>query len=262
MTKLWALGVGSVAFYGDRILSRACHNEVIVLWGIEGFSSSDLPPPQSAAPTPYDPSRLTRSAFSTSVAPAGPVLYTRIMELDTPGCGPQFFMRFRLHHAPGQNPVLAFCNANGRVFFWDFERLRGFRDFVRAATDSQRAGQPAPPRPPWLQLARGKGGDPPGKGKASKEARASADLASSDMGVGAKNHAGGPLREYTRETVSGWDAKYNVDSARQPLKAHRVEAFGTSNFVGRQVGWSPGGEWCVVVGSSNVALMLQRWAKR
>lgn len=197
------------------------------------------------------------------MAPAGPVLYTRIMELDTPGCGPQFFMRFRLHHAPGQNPVLAFCNANGKVFFWDFERLRGYRDFVRAATDSQKAGQPAPSRPPWLQLAHPrKGGELPGKGKTSKESLQNGDILSSDMGTGVKNHADSPLIGYTRETVSGWESKYNVDSARQPLKAHKVEAFGTSNFVGRQVGWSPGGEWCVVVGSSNVALMLQRWAKR
>lgn len=263
MAKCRALWDGSVAFYGDCILSRACHNEVIVLWSIEGFSSDDPPPPQSAAPTPYDPSRLTRSAFSPSMTPAGPVLYSRIMELDTPGCGPQFFMRFRLHHASGQNPVLAFCNANGKVFFWDFERLRGFRNFVRAATDAQQTGQPVPARPSWLQAAHPrKGGEQSGKGTASRDARASTDVASSDVGVGVKDHAEGPLKGYTRETVSQWESKYDVDSARQPLKAHRVEAFGTSNFVGRQVGWSPGGEWCVVVGSSNVALMLQRWTRK
>lgn len=197
------------------------------------------------------------------MAPSGSVLYTRLLELDTPGCGPQFFMRFRLHHAPGQNPVLAFCNANGKVFFWDFERLRGFRDFARAAGDAERDGRPAPPRPSWLQLAHPrKSGEPPGKARASKEVRPSADAAGSDKGDEGKNKADGSLSDYTQETVSGWLSKYNVGSAREPLKAHRVEAFGTSNFVGRQVGWSPGGEWCVVVGSSNVALMLQRWAKK
>ncbi|MBE3045048.1 hypothetical protein IMZ48_21325, partial [Candidatus Bathyarchaeota archaeon] len=112
------------------------------------------------------------------------------MELDTPGCGPQFFMRFRLHHAPGQNPVLAFCNANGKVFFWDFERLRGYRDFVRATIDAQEAGQPLPPRPSWLQQAHPRKGvvDPPGKGKAPKETQASADVASSDVAA-ARKHA-------------------------------------------------------------------------
>ncbi|SPO05803.1 related to `extra sex combs` protein (WD-40 repeat family protein) [Cephalotrichum gorgonifer] len=257
--------VDCVAFYGDRILSRACHNEVIVLWSIEGFSSSDPPPPQSAAPTPYDPSRLTRSAFSPSMAPAGPVLYNRILELDTPGCGVQFFMRFQLHHVPGQHPVLAFCNANGRVFFWDFERIREYRDFVRAVEDSQKVGDPAPPRSSWLQLAHPrKGGpaEPSGKARASKEARPSADSTVPERSSEAGDRSDGPLKAYTQETVSGWESKYVVGSARQPLKAHKVEAFGTSNFVGRQVGWSPGGEWCVVVGSSNVALMLQRWAKK
>jgi polycomb protein EED len=64
---------------------------------------------------------------------------------------------------------------------------------------------------------------------------------------------------YSADTVLSWESKYNIDSPHRPLKAHKVEAFGMSSFVGRQVGWSPGGEWCVVVGSSNVALILQRW---
>ncbi|OAR03049.1 hypothetical protein LLEC1_06282, partial [Akanthomyces lecanii] len=34
----------SVSFFGDYILSRACHDNVIVLWRIEGFSSQGPPP--------------------------------------------------------------------------------------------------------------------------------------------------------------------------------------------------------------------------
>jgi polycomb protein EED len=199
------------------------------------------------------------------MGPAGPVLYNRILELDTPGCGVQFFMRFQLHHVPGQHPVLAFCNANGKIFFWDFERIRQHRDFVRAIAASQAAGKADPPRPPWLQLAHPrKGGplNPPGRGRSSKEACLSPTPASSELGDEVRKYPGASMEGYTRETVLGWESRYMVDSARRPLKAHKVEAFGTSNFVGRQVGWSPGGEWCVVVGSSNVALMLQRWSQR
>lgn len=199
------------------------------------------------------------------MGPAGLLLYNRILELDTPGCGVQFFMRFQLHHVPGQHPVLAFCNANGKIFFWDFERIRGYRDFVHAMAAPQNTGGPAPSRSPWLQLAHPRKGvqaDPSGRARGSKETRPSADSAVPETRDEAGSKPNGPFKEYTHETVSAWESKYNVDSAAQALKAHKVEAFGTSNFVGRQVGWSPGGEWCVVVGSSNVALMLQRWSKK
>ena len=32
------------------------------------------------------------------------------------------------------------------------------------------------------------------------------------------------------------------------------------DFLGRQIAWSPGGEWCVVVGSMNCVAVLQRWS--
>ncbi|KAG5932766.1 hypothetical protein E4U59_007301 [Claviceps monticola] len=61
--------VDCVAFFGDYILSRACHDNIIVLWRIEGFSSDGPKQPQSTAPTPQhvlsasyeDPDRLTRT---------------------------------------------------------------------------------------------------------------------------------------------------------------------------------------------------------
>lgn len=238
---------------------------MIVLWGIEGFSSRDPPPPQSTAPTAYDPSRLTRSAFSPSISPAGPVFYTRILEFDTPGCGPQFFMRFRLHCVPDQNQVLAFCNANGRIFFWDFERLRAYHDFTDSIANAQNAGCEGPGRPSWLQLShprRAGTGHPPGKPTDSNGPEVGA-MSRSTLRTN-ESEAKAPkalvaVGAYSTDTVLSWESKYNIDSPHRPLKAHKVEAFGMSSFVGRQVGWSPGGEWCVVVGSSNVALILQRW---
>ena len=133
----------SVAFYGDCIISRACHDNVISLWRIEGFSSSNPPPAESEAPVAQttipsnceEASRLTLSAFVPTVSPQCPSQYTTLLQFATPNCGPQFFMRFKLHFVPDQHPVLAFCNAGGNVFFWDFERLVAYREFMEALYD-------------------------------------------------------------------------------------------------------------------------------
>lgn len=253
-----------MAFYGDCILSRACHDNVISLWRIEGFSSANPPPPQSIAPTAqttvptnYDEaSRLTRSAFVPTISPQCPSQYTMLLQFHTPNCGPQFFMRFKLHFVPDQHPVLAFCNAAGNVFFWDFERLIAYREFMEALKDPNRNRSKPLPHPNWMRPVKGRPKTDSNKGRhggGDKDApsafRADAIRLSEEIG------------DYNAETLETWASRYSQDDPHEPLKAHKTES-SSANFVGRQAAWSPGGEWCVVVGSSNQALILQRWANK
>ena len=46
------------------------------------------------------------------------------------------------------------------------------------------------------------------------------------------------------------------------IKAHATSKLTIKDFVGRQVAWNSSGEWCVVVGSKNLGIILQRWDKR
>lgn len=57
-----------------------------------------------------------------------------------------------------------------------------------------------------------------------------------------------------------WAERYDAGKWFERLKAHKEETVQDLDFLGRQVAWSPGGEWCVVVGSMNCVAVLQRWS--
>ena len=157
-------------------------------------------------------------------------------------------MRFKLFHVPDQNPVLAFCNAAGNIFFWDLQRLTVYHEVMAGLQGKSKAVVP----PTWLKpFTPRQRADAMGRFKNVGSDRDS--LASGQTG-----HT--EVSEYSQETLDSWAYRYSLEDPHESLKAHKTES-SSANFVGRQAAWSPGGEWCVVVGSSNTILVLQRWAK-
>ncbi|KAJ6444232.1 GTP cyclohydrolase [Purpureocillium lavendulum] len=169
------------------------------------------------------------------------------------GFDDNFFMRFKLHHVPGQNPVLAFCNAAGNIFFWDLKRLTVYRDIVATLREPGRDKSKAVQLPSWLKPV-----IPRQRGDAVNKVRgAGSDRDSTPLGQTTHTDS----VDFSPETLESWASRYSIEDPQEPLRAHKTES-SSANFVGRQAAWSPGGEWCVVVGSSNTTLVLQRWAKR
>ncbi|CAK7220871.1 hypothetical protein SCUCBS95973_004304 [Sporothrix curviconia] len=360
--------IDCVSFYGDLILSRACLEDVIVLWRIEGFDSTAKPPSPEQAPSNQDATKLTRSTFHVPLItsppsagasagfPSGALAastppYTRLLQLHTPGCGPQFFMRFGLFNLEGHHPMLAFCNATAKIFFWDFTCFSAYRQFMAANHRRERqknipgqVDEGPVPRPPWLRIvvprkrptgnsgtnggysaggrrlretpsglglmeragagegsdressvvsgAVGPGGTTAGGAAASvaasttasalppvANAAAAATAATTDSaaaaaaatGTATTESAGGTPKGrsavgfnikdlYNQETLDDWDSKYNTNDPHVLIKAHKTETTKGLSAVGRQVAWSPEGEWCVVVGSNSRVMVLQRWA--
>lgn len=245
----------SVAFYGDMILSRACHEDKIVLWRVEGFDSRDPPLPPSAAPTNFDPKEQTRSAF-TKPSSNRHALFSRLLQFSTPDCHSQFFMRFRMFHIQNKHPILAFANAKSRTFFWDMSRFREYSRFMDALHAYEEGLGPKPDKPHWLPIKKEK---PPtnhrgvtgtaGTGDKNSLASASPDP---DNVIG--------LGDYNQRTLTDWAEMYGTGNPQNLVRCHKQNSI-EGGFVGRQVAWSPEGDWCVVVGNSNNAVLYHRWGK-
>ncbi|TRX93130.1 hypothetical protein FHL15_005998 [Xylaria flabelliformis] len=251
----------SVAFFGDLILSRACHEDIIVLWRIEGFSSKDPPPTAGEAPTTSDPERLTRSAFAPVTASSCPPQYTRLLQFYTPNCGHQFYLRFKLYHRQGKHPVLAFGNAHSAIFFWDLARLLGYHEFINDLRDPNRDRLQPIHRPGWLvPIQHRHKGDTVNKLKDAASDRDSV-FSGRTGSVDPETHVDINV-DYGQETLEAWEGKYDLTRVEEPVKAHAQSNITVKDFVGRQVAWSAHGDWCVVVGSKNLAIVLQRWPKK
>ncbi|KAK4156238.1 WD40-repeat-containing domain protein [Chaetomidium leptoderma] len=285
--------VDCVAFHGDLILSRACHEDSIVLWQIEGFSSADPIPNPLDAPTPTDMAKQTRSYFHPTLSLSRPAMFTRLAQFHTPDCGVQFFMRFRMFHVPGRHhPILAFANAKSKTFFWDLERFGSYRAYMAELKEAQqRAGRPLTTageggvlKPSWLAAKRGGGKKNTTAAMAAAQATAAvvggdgtSSLRSFALSSAAAGGGGGGDKDsmvsaspdpesavtglgHSRETLQAWAEMYDLSDPDRYVKAHRTLQI-DGGFVGRQVGWSPEGEWCVVVGNGNRALIYQRWGR-
>ncbi|CAJ2512177.1 Uu.00g051920.m01.CDS01 [Anthostomella pinea] len=253
--------VDCVAFFGDLVLSRACHEDIIVLWRIEGFSSRDPPPAAHDAPTTSDPERLTRSAFAPATASACPPQYTRLLQFFTPQCGHQFYLRFKLYQNKNRHPILAFGNAHSTIYFWDLARLISYHDFINHMKDPIRDKSQPIHRPGWLvpiqHRAKGDAVDKLKDAASDRESVVSGRTGSVDVETHVDLNT-----DYSQETLDSWEGKYDMTRLEEPIKAHAQSNITIKDFVGRQVAWSVGGDWCVVVGSKNLAIILQRWYKR
>lgn len=244
----------SVRFYHDLVLSRGHEEGHIVLWQITGFSPAEVPS-ASAAPTTYDQSAKTRSAFFK--APKGDKtaqrLYKRLLQFAIPQCN-QWYMRFGLYtpYSSSQHHVLAMCNSASKVHFWDFSRLADYQKFITSPETV--------PKPGWLSL----------KPQNKKSGKADGHRLLSQTPVD-ESVASSSISSFSTESLaaaidiganrSAWDEKYWTGNPWKSLKAHKIEGIPRVTTVGRAVAWSDDGDFCVVAGSSGIISVLERWAR-
>ncbi|KAI9824096.1 MAG: hypothetical protein M1832_002165 [Thelocarpon impressellum] len=229
----------SVMFHGDLILSKCAREGKIVLWRIEGFSSTAPAPPPHAAPTTHT-SRETRSAFGSGG-------YQRLLQFHVPHTEP-FYMRFGLLQGqPQAHPVLAMGNAKSKVFLWDFAQLEAW---------SATAGPTLPFRVPVTKSHHAGGGGGSRSGTTSGLAQREGSIASTTSsslvsrgGTAATSDAAQPSKMHDLGDPAG------------ELLAHATATIPNIWFCARQAAWSVGGDWLVVVGDHRVIAVFGRWDK-
>jgi len=59
-----------------------------------------------------------------------------------------------------------------------------------------------------------------------------------------------------------WSKRYAIGDPLAELTSHKEETIKGLTVCGRQVSWSRGGEWCVIVGSNRVIGVFERWGGR
>ncbi|KAI9821234.1 MAG: hypothetical protein M1827_003969 [Pycnora praestabilis] len=220
--------VDCIEFYNDLIISKSAQEGKIVLWRIEGFSSSNPHPTPETAPSTHE-FRETRSAFGGG--------YQRLLQFEAPQTD-LFYLRFGFFNQPEKHPILAMGNEASKIFFWDLERLEewsGNDHDARWATKKTK-------RPPGLLR------------ESSTSTTASSARTGSNDGVVSQPVA---WSDIPRDAKA--NKKYNISNPFNTIAPHLSVTVPKVMFAARQVAWSVGGEWMVVVGDNGMLGVFRRW---
>jgi polycomb protein EED len=151
-----------------------------------------------------------------------------------------------------RHPVLAMCNSASKVFFWDLSRLVDYQKFITSPETVL--------KPNWLSLA----------SQTKKSGKSDTHRLLSQTPID-ESVATSSVSSFSTETFAAaidieanrgaWDEKYATGNPWKSLKAHKIESIPRVTSVGRAVAWSEKGDFCVVVGSSGIISVLERWAR-
>ncbi|KAF2489319.1 WD40 repeat-like protein [Lophium mytilinum] len=244
--------VDCIRFYGDLIISRSAKENKILLWRIDGFNSDDPFPAPSEAPIPPFSSahvshtkHQTQNTDSSGTRSAWPGRFQRLLQFDAP-LTTLFYMRFGLFHELGHSPILAMGNEKSRIFFWDLKRLES-GDVGRVSTKVKSKSKKGKEKESLARVREESIAESATSGASEATSAQASSLGSFSVSGKGKGKA----------AVGPGTAKA-IGDPFFPIPAHKSVVVPKVNFATRQIAWSRGGEWCVVVGDCAMICLFQR----
>ncbi|MCJ1415906.1 hypothetical protein MMC32_002241 [Xylographa parallela] len=237
--------IDCVAWYHDLILSKCANENMIVLWRIEGFDSSSTPPSPSSAPTTHE-FRPTRSAFGGT--------YQRLFQFEALETTP-FYMRFSLFCQQDKRPILVIGNEKSKVFFWDLQSLEEWEGSSKDADENNDNRFKIP------RAKKGIARKILSKQRESSIASTTTTTTNTGSSVDPNSLVNSTSLNTTDENVEGNSRatqKFAVDDPFRTLIPHRTHVVPRVTFASRQIAWSVGGEWMVVVGDQGMIALFTR----
>ena len=255
----------SITWYRDLIISKCAAECKIVLWRIENFDSSSAEEEELPhAPTTHE-FRPTRSAFGGT--------YQRLLQFEAAETTP-FYVRFSLFTAPQARPILAIGNEKSKIFFWDLQSLEhwGAQELDAEGNRLPDSGSGGGGESVRRRGGRGRGGRGRRGGFRRGVARvtdtndregsiafSAAAAAAAVIGHGGPGPTFGTTEDGSFDPVaSRLVLKNRTDHPFRALPHHKFSVVPKVTFASRQVAWSVGGEWMVVVGDQGMIALFAR----
>lgn len=128
-------------------------------------------------------------------------------------------------------------NNESKIYFWDLQALEEYSE----GEEAEIGDQPPPPPPPPPPLR------PPPRSRSTRTNRHGSTASSQ-------------LEDSTDDSgrLSKAAQKCSTHDPFRPLLAHSVMTIPKVTFAARQVAWSVGGEWMVVVGDQGMIALFGR----
>jgi polycomb protein EED len=161
-------------------------------------------------------------------------------------------MRFGLFHELGARPILVMGNERSKIFFWDLEKLEhGVAALLKPEPEPKKRSHNKGASASRVRMREGSATESLTSEVTDVTSYTTLSVSASAVNASVSATARGKGKREKEGPTSVGDPFW-------PIQSHKSVVVGKVKFATRQVAWSRGGEWCVVVGDCGMVCLFGR----